>query len=197
VDLSQSWRFKMLGAGANAGPMVAENFDDSSWPTRELSVWDVKDEGGTGHAVFRKTFTVPAEWGDGLVSVWMTSWDGTSFVGSGRVLLDGKEVKPMSAAGYVSIANPLLKAGSQHTLSVEMENTGALAGLRGECWLSYEPAAPEKIDLAGKWTTSADGLTYTPPISLPGSFKTQFLKRTFTVDAKYRGTNAVLIAAAC
>jgi hypothetical protein len=87
----------------------------------------------------------------------------------------------------------LLKAGSEHTLSVEMENSGVLAGMRGECWLSYEPAAPAKIDLAGKWTPSADGLTYTSPIELPGNFKTQFMKRTFSVDAKYRGTNAVLI----
>lgn len=193
MDLSQSWKFKMLGSGASASSLVGEKVDDKDWPTRELSVWDVKDEGGTGHAVFRKTFTVPAQWNDGLVSVWITAWDGTTFVGSGRVLLDGKEVKPMNSASYVSIANLLLKAGSEHTLSVEMENSGVLAGMRGECWLSYEPAAPAKIDLAGKWTPSADGLTYTSPIELPGNFKTQFMKRTFSVDAKYRGTNAVLI----
>jgi hypothetical protein len=193
LDLSRDWKFQMLGSGVNAGPLLGSKVDDKNWPTREISIWDVKDNGGTGHAVFRKTFTIPAQWNDGLVSIWMTSWEGDSFEGSGRVLLDGREVKPMNAAAYISIANPLLKAGTEHTVSVEMESSGVLAGLRGECWLSFEPTAPAKIDLAGKWMPSVDGLTYTTAISLPGNFKTQFIKRTFSVDAKYSGTNAVLI----
>ena len=192
-NLSQNWKFKTLGSEANASSMLGVKADDQDWPSRELGIWDVKDAGGTGHGVFRKTFTVPAQWNDGLVSIWMTSWESNGFVERGRVLLDGKEVKPMSNAGYISIANPLLKAGSEHTLSVEVDSHGVLAGLRGECWLSFEPTPPVRIDLAGKWTTSADGLTYSTSISLPGSFKTQFMKRTFNVDAKYRGTNAVLI----
>jgi hypothetical protein len=193
VDLTQDWKFKTLSLGSGAGSLTGMKVDDDSWPSRELSVWDVKDEGGTGHGVFRKTFTVPKNWNAGLVSIWMTSWDGSSFIGGGRVILDGKEVKPMNNAAYISIANPVLKAGSEHTLAVEVESKGVLAGLRGQCWLSFEPTPPAKIDLAGKWTTSADGLAYASSISLPGNFKTQFMKRTFNVDAKYRDTNAVLI----
>jgi hypothetical protein len=192
-DLSQDWKFKTLPAGSNATSMLAAKFDDTDWPSRELGIWDVKDAGGTGHGVFRKTFTVPAQWGEGLVSIWMLSWDGSSFVENGRVWLDGKEVKPMNNTGYIAIGLSTLQPGSTHTVAVEVESAGVLAGLRGESWLSFEPTAPAKIDLAGKWSPSADGLAYASPISLPGNYNTQFMKRTFTVDEKYRGQNAVLI----
>jgi len=193
ADLSQDWRFKTIAEGANANSMLSAKFDDTAWPSRELGIWDVKDAGGSGHGIFRKTFTVPAQWSSGLVSIWMLGWTGDGFVEKGRVWLDGKEVKPMDNHAYIAIGLPSLKAGTSHTVAVEVESRGVLAGLRGECWLSYEPAAPAKIDLAGKWSPSADGLTYTSPISLPGNFKTQFMKRSFTVDEKYHGQNAVLI----
>jgi len=59
-----------------------------------------------------------------------------------------------------------------------------------------EPSAPNKIDMAGQWTPSADGLHYELPIPLPGAFDTQFLKRIVFIDEKYRGTNAVLTSRA-
>lgn len=193
ANLSQDWKFKTIAEGASTNSMLSAKFDDTAWPSRALGIWDVKDAGGSGHGIFRKTFTVPAQWSDGLVSIWMLGWTGDGFVEKGRVWLDGKEVKPMDSHAYIAIGMPSLKAGTSHTVAVEVESRGVLAGLRGECWLSYEPAAPAKIDLAGKWSPSADGLTYTSPISLPGNFKTQFMKRSFTVDEKYRGQNAVLI----
>jgi hypothetical protein len=192
-NLSQDWKFQTIAADANAIPMLTPTFNDTEWPSRELGIWDVKDAGGTGHGIFRKTFTVPAQWSDGLVSIWMLSWDGTSFVENGRVLLDGKEVKPMNNAGYIAVGSSLLQPSTTHTLAVEIESNGVLAGLRGESWLSFEPTAPAKIDLAGKWSPSVEGLAYGAPISLPGKYNTGFMKRTFTVDEKYRGQNAVLI----
>ena len=40
----------------------------------------------------------------------------------------------------------------------------------GKCWISFEPTPPDKIDLAGEWTPSSDGLNYGAPITLPGKF---------------------------
>ncbi|MEI8196282.1 MAG: hypothetical protein WCI73_10265, partial [Phycisphaerae bacterium] len=166
--------------------------DDQSWSSRPLGIWDVKDANGKGHGVFRKTFTVPSHWTNGLVSVWLLGWSGSSFVEKGRVWLDGQEVKKLNNERYVAQGLAALQPGSTHTLAVEVQSAGVLAGLRGQCWLSFEPAAPQKIDLAGPWQPSADGLRYEKPITLPGAFKTQFLRRTVFVDDQYRGHNAML-----
>jgi len=194
-DLSQDWKFKTLDTQANAGPFSKAHYDDKDWPSRSLGIWDVKDTGGRGHGVFRKLFTVPAHWSDGLVSIWLADWQagGNGFVEMGCVWLDGKEVKPLNGGPFIAIGLPTLRAGTSHTLAVEVESRGTLAGLRGQCWLSFEPTAPAKLDLRGRWSPSVDGLVYTKPIALPGSFDTQFLRRTFYVDAKYDGKNAVLI----
>ena len=77
-------------------------------------------------------------------------------------------------------------------VAIEIQASGVLGGLRGACWISYEPTPPEKIDLSGQWTPSTDGLVYGQPIALPGHFKGRFLKRTFFVDAKYKGRDGVL-----
>ncbi len=152
-DLTEDWKFRTLDATASVVPMLATDFDDSDWTSRSLGVWDIKDAGGKGHAVFRKTFTVPANWTKGLVSLWMTSWtSGASFVGNGGVWLDGRKVKPLNSNPYIAIDLPTLAAGSTHQLVVEVESGGVLAGLPGQCWLSFEPTAPDKIDLAGQWS---------------------------------------------
>ena len=195
-DLTQDWKFQTLDQATSAAPMLASDFDDSSWTSRSLGIWDVKDAGGHTHAVFRKTFTVPADWTTGLVSLWMTSWDPgasrDSFVDKGSVWLDGRRVKALNSSSYIAVDLPELKAGSSHELAVEAESSGVLAGFRGECWLSFEPTAPDKINLGGEWSTSPDGLNYGAPVSLPGTFNTQFLKRSFSIDARYQGKNAVL-----
>ncbi|MDD5199075.1 MAG: hypothetical protein PHC88_04670 [Terrimicrobiaceae bacterium] len=191
-DLTDDWKFQTLEGAADATRLLAAQFDDRGWASRPIGIWNVKDEGGKGHGVFRKTFTVPAKWTKGRVSLWLTSWNGSSFIDKGRVWLDGREVKPMNNSGYIAESLAALKPGSQHTLAVEVQSDGVLAGLRGQCWLSFEPEAQAKLNLAGKWAPSKDGLRYETPISLPGDFNTQFLRRTAFVDTKYRGQNAVL-----
>ncbi len=191
-ELTADWKFETLDEGEDATALLGTQVDDQSWPSRDLGIWDVKDAGGKRRAVFRKTFTVPASWGDGKVSLWMTSWAGSSFVEKGRVWLDGVEVKPMDEREYIAIGMAALAPGSTHTLAVEAQSRGVLAGLRGQCWLSVEPRPQESIDLAGEWLPSVDGLNYTAPVTLPGQFKTQFLKRTVLIVSKYRGLKAVI-----
>jgi hypothetical protein len=191
-DLSADWKFQTLDSNADAATLLAASVDDASWTSRELGIWDVKEEGGKGHGVFRKTFTVPAAWTDGLVSIWLTSWNQASFVGEGRVWLDGAEVKPMSANGYIAEDLASLKAGSTHSLAVEVKSDGVLAGLRGKCWISFEPTPPQKIDLAGEWAPSSDGLHYDAPIALPGKFNGRFFKRSIFIDEKYKDQTGVI-----
>ena len=189
-NLSEDWKFESVDAAADVAPMVAVSYDDKAWKTRELGVWEAAKLGQ--RALFRKTFTVPSEWKGGKVSLYLTSWFASSFVGQGRVWLDGREVKGMNDSPYIAIGLPSLAPGTTHTLAVEAQNAGVVAGLRGQTWISWEPEAPQKIDLAGAWQTSADGLKYGDAVQLPGKFDAQFLRRSVLVPANLRGKNAVL-----
>ncbi len=190
-NLSENWKFENVGAEADVAPMLAASYDDKAWKTRDLGVWNARELGN--RAVFRKTFAVPGEWKSGKVSLYLTSWFSSSFVGAGRVFLDGREVKGMNDSPYIAIGLPALAPGTTHTLAVEASNNGGVvAGLRGQTWISWEPQAPAKIDLSGTWLVSRDGLKYGDAIPLPGKFDAQFLRRSVTVPAGYRGKNAVL-----
>ena len=190
-NLSEDWKFQNVDATTDVAPMLAAAYDDKAWKTRELGVWNARELGV--RAVFRKTFAVPNEWKNGKVSLYLTSWFSSSFAGAGRVFLDGREVKGLNDSSYLAIGSPALAPGTTHTLAVEAQNVGGVvAGLRGQTWISWEPEAPAKIDLAGTWLPSSDGLKYGDAVQLPGKFDAQFLRRSVLVPANYRGKNAVL-----
>ena len=191
-DLCADWKFHAIDAKTNAEPFSAVNFDDKDWASRSIGLWDVKEEGGAGHAIFRRTFTVPQEWNNGRVSMWVTSWFDTPFLDKGRIWLDGKEVKSLGDSSYVAEGMASLSPGSTHVMAIEVQSGGVVAGLRGACWISFEPTPPEKIDLSGEWSPSADGLVWGAPIKLPGHFKGRFFKRSVFVDAKYKGHTGVI-----
>jgi hypothetical protein len=190
--LTADWKFQALDDNADLRNLITAAADDKSWATRSIGIWNTKDTGGKGRGLFRKTFTVPEQWNNGRVSLWMTSWWNTSFVERGRVWLDGQEVKGLSSDPYIAIGLASLKPGTSHTLAVEAQSAGVLAGLRGSTWISYEPNPQAKIDLASQWEPSVDGLRYGAPITLPGSYNAQMLRRKVVIDAKHRGQNAFL-----
>ena len=191
-DLTPAWRFRLLDDGADAGALLATGYDDASWPASAIGIWDVAQSGGHAHAVYRKAFTVPSSWVGGRVSLWLTSWTGSSFVDRGRVLLDGREIKGDNDGAAIAEGLPSLTPGSSHQLAVDIHSRGVLAGLRGQCWLSFERPAQTAISLAGRWVPSADGLRSGEPIQLPGDYSAQFLRRTVAIDAALLGKEAVL-----
>jgi hypothetical protein len=191
-NLTQDWKFQLLRTGSDASRLVSASVDDKSWTSRNLGMWNTKETGGNGHGIFRRTFTIPANWSNGRVSLWMTSWWNTAFVERGRVWLDGQEVKGLNGDPYLALALPSLAARTTHTLAVEIQSEEVLAGLRGQCWISFEPTASQTINLAGLWQPSPDGLRYDAPIALPGAYNTQFLRRKVVIDNKHRGQNVML-----
>jgi hypothetical protein len=191
-EITSGWRFQTIEETADATPLLAPAVDDQAWATRDLGVWDIKRTGGTGHGVFRRTFTIPAAWTDGRVSLWMTSWTSSSFVNAGRVWLDGREVKAMNEHGIIGLALATQPAGTIHTLAVEVRSAGVVAGLRGQCWLAYEPTPLHRQDLSGSWSTSVDGLRSGEPVNLPGPFTTSFLRRSVVIDGAERGRSIAL-----
>jgi hypothetical protein len=195
LDLTPEWKFKPLDAQEDALPLTTVGYTDKAWGTRDLGLWNTLKTGGKTRAVFRKTFTVPAAWTNGRVSVWLTSWhsgSGRTWMKEGRVVLDGAEVKPMNNKPYIVSGLDALRAGTTHTIAVEINGAGALAGSVGQCWLSFEPTPSVKVDLAGKWEPSVDALVYGKPVTLPGQFNALTLRRMVAVDAKLAGKNAVV-----
>lgn len=188
-NLTGDWKFQTLDT-ADAAPLSTTNLDDKAWKTRSLGVWNTAESGNRG--VFRKTFVVPTEWKAGRTALWMTSWYNTSFVERGRVWLDGKEVKALNADAYIALGLEALTPGTTHTLAVEVQSEGVLAGLRGQCWMSFEPTPAQKLDLAGQWQPSVDALKYEAAITLPGRFTAQMLRREVVIDATHAGQNVVL-----
>ncbi|MDR3708241.1 MAG: hypothetical protein P4L33_08065 [Capsulimonadaceae bacterium] len=195
LDLSEEWKVKTLDSGDDATPLLGAQVSDASWLIRPSWLWNTASLDGKKHAVLRKSFIVPAKWTNGRVGIWMTGWvyaGGGTFFDRGRVWLDGAEVKPMNGDPYIDTNIASLKAGTVHTLAVEVQGKGQLVGLGGQCWLAYEPAPGQKIDLAGAWTASNDALRYDIPATLPGKYHGQIMKRSVFIGSKLAGKKAVV-----
>ncbi len=118
--------------------------DDGQWEKADLVNWLVPDERATHRAIFRRQFSVPAEWGNGEIKLWIKSWVHEAVRGRLRVWLDGELI----AEGNSVTARDLtaqLKPRSKHLLAVEIKSEGQVAGCIGNAWLTYLPR-PEQAD---------------------------------------------------
>jgi Beta-galactosidase trimerisation domain len=195
VDLTQDWAFRPLDdSQADVSALVDPKLDDSSWTRRELGIFTIPDHPKVRHALFRKTFTVPANWNHGRVSLWLRSWDQTTFLDEGQVYLDGKIIPGVTPGGVAGEeAGGALQGGTTHVLAVEISGKNALVGARGPAWIAYHPEPAARQDLSGDWQTSADGLTFNPPSPLPGPVE-MISRRTVTIDAA-QATRTVVVHA--
>jgi hypothetical protein len=136
------------------------------WPRRDLNCWAVPEELSSRHVLFRREFEVPAGWDRGEITLWIESWVGSTFVGKGRVWLDGQEIAHTEAG----VTFPLeTKPGARHALAIEIRGEGDVVGSRGNAWLAYTPRPVAELDLAGPWTPVGDKLRDAPPVRLPGA----------------------------
>jgi hypothetical protein len=197
-DLTESWAVKWLddGDGADHAALAAPDLDDAAWPRRRLCTWLVPDEQPTHRAVFRRSFTVPANWQSGRVELWLQGWIGDVVQGRYRAWLDGKEIKAMGDGGHGLSGLNLtdrLTPGTRHSLAIEIASTGPVAGADGHTWLYWQPAPQASDDLAGAWQSAKDALTWSEaPVTLPGAFDGLMAKRTVRIDAAHAGQNVVL-----
>jgi hypothetical protein len=194
-NFHDDWSFHPLADKEDIAPLVSREYDDSSWPKLPLGSWspnpkrqDVK------HALLRRTFTVPKEWNDGRVELWVQS-PTLAFTEKGEVWLDGKIIQPMTAESAINglTFNAALAPGTAHELAVEIQSNGVIAGLTGEVWLNYIPAPETTIDLAGIWTTCQNDLFHdTGSVTWPGEYTAHSLWRTVTVPREEKGKTAML-----
>ncbi|MEI8195743.1 MAG: hypothetical protein WCI73_07530, partial [Phycisphaerae bacterium] len=183
VDLTAGWAFKPLELAQSAQDYLGTQVDDTKWEKVDMGIWNYPDHPEVRHAVLRRQFTVPNEWGHGQVEFWLRSWNGGTFRSAGQVFLDGKPVtQRLSEAGAEGV-NPdnSLQPGTTHTVAVEITGKATLNGSTGPAWLWYWPAPVQSLDLAGTWQLSPDGLFYPGTVQLPGPFQGLVLRKTVEI----------------
>ena len=191
LDLQQDWAVKPLGADASQGAALADpKLDDSSWQKEPMGIFNFKPHDGELHFMARKNFTVPADWKAGPVTLWLTEWHGVGYLDKGQAYLDGQPISAKAILG--DDLGGALKPGTTHTLAVEISGSNPVVGTPGSVWLNYRPDAPQHQDLSGPWEPAADGLTYTAPVNLPGSYKGIALRRIVKIADEHAGQTAVL-----
>ena len=193
LDLQSGWSFKILDGPRNetqGQTLAVTDLDDSSWEKRSLGIFTFPDHHDARHAIFRRRFTVPADWNSGKISLWLSEWHGASYIDNGQAYLDGKPLSNHAVTG--DDLTSTLKPKSTHTLAVEIWGNNPLVGTPASVWLDYQPTALQEQDLAGKWTSATDGLTYNDPVAVPGPFTGITLRRTVKIDGAHAGQTAVI-----
>ena len=199
VDLTADWAFRPLPLEfSDVAALVDPQLDDAAWPRMRLGIFTIPDYPGVRHALFRKRFTVPAEWNTGRIALWIQSWNSDTFLDAGRVYLDGQPLGPAARGGIAgSEVAGVLRPGTTHVLAVEISGPEHLPlGARGPAWLAYHPEPAARADLSGLWEISTDGLRYAPPAALPGPLAGKAARRNVMIEASHADRNVVVHAVA-
>ena len=189
LNLTEDWAFKPID-GAVTGtppedlPLVDPKLDDSKWERRQIGIYDIPDHPDVHNAMFRKTFTVPAEWNHGQV---LYSIHSDCFNGN-RQYIDGKIIHGIAAEDAL---DGVLKAGSKHTLAFQIWGSNIPVGTQSPVWITYIPDPLSQQDLP-KWSYAADCLTYGDPAPLPLSTTTLSTARcVMKIDSNQSQRNVV------
>jgi len=192
LDLNEQWAFIALDDKADAKPMTATGYDDSKCERMPLGVWDFPKHHDVKRAMYRKSFTMPAKWTRGSIYFWLQIISGDPIIGKGQIYLDGEPLTEGAHYGGFELTSRLTP-GSKHTLALDIRKTGALGGVRGDAWLSYFPEPDKKIDLAGTWQTTEDGLRYGEQVTLPGRWNDwRAARRTIQIPKSESGKSVFI-----
>jgi hypothetical protein len=195
VDLNADWAFKAVSDTDNVATLVGPDVDDKAWDRVPMGIWTfTPGHRDVHHAILRKTFTVPATWTKGEPTLWIRAWDGDTFRDAAQLYIDGKPCFPMANAHGPEGINPdgVFKPGTTHTVALDIKSTRSLAGSAGNAWLWYWIDPVSSINLAGKWDSSADGLSFGPPVAIPGPFVDKVVRTHVTVPSSHREQRVVI-----
>ncbi len=193
LDLSADNAFKIIPGDVTGTPLEDSSLsdpalDDSSWPRMSLGVFDIPDNTDAHHVVFRKKFTVPADWNHGTVCIFGKS-DPPSGNGGVRRYMDGK---PFGGRIVMDDLGGILTPGSTHVQTIEVWGKEPPLGTITPSWITYRPDPLRQVELTD-WSYANDYLTYAAPGPLPvtvpdiGSVRCEV-----TVDASLSGKTIML-----
>jgi len=160
--------------------------DDSSWNKRRFEVFNRPGDPVITHAMFRKHFTIPAEWKNGTFVLWAEPGETAT---QERVFLDGKLLERATEKG--GDITDALKAGGAHVLAIEAWDQKAVIGPVSGSWIAFKPTPAFHQDLAGNWDVSPDALHYMTS-HLPGPFESKMARRVVSVDASQAQRNVIV-----
>ena len=198
VNLTDDWAFKpivttlpvdgtVIGAPQEDASLADPKLDDSPWKRQQMGIFDIPDNPTANYGIFRKHFTVPAEWTKGKVSLNI----GLDTPGGGnREYLDGQ----LTSANEVNQKwGDTLKPGSSHVLAIEIWGINPPVGTRTPIFLSYQPNPLSREPIKDNWAVAENVLKYSPTQSLPISMKLYGTFRTVVkIDASHAGQNVIL-----
>ncbi len=159
-----------------------------------LGPWTYLFPERVANAEFEREFTVPPTWTEGSVYLHVSSWNGATFLDQGRVLLDGEEVRGWGNGWAELDLSEVLGPGSRHRLALQIKGGPYAQGLKGSCWLEYEPRPAAELDLAGQWEPSADALTWGERVALPGEFEGRMARARVFIPQDWQGRTVMLHA---
>lgn len=195
LDLSDDNALHILPGDGKTNPpedpaISDPNADDSSWPKASLGIFDIPDNVEAHHAVFRKHFTVPANWTHGQVTIFGKSESPGN--GSVRRYMDGK---PFGGQVVCDALGGILTPGSKHVLTTEIWGAAPPLGTVTPAWISYRPDPTTAITL-NSWSFAGDYLTYNREAK-PLPYQTPnrgALRCTIEVDPKLAGKTVMFRA---
>jgi hypothetical protein len=194
VNLTDDWAFKALPGDGTATPpedlsLSDPKLDDSTWKRMQLGIFDIPDNTDVHHAIFRKKFTVPANWNHGTVFLY-GKCETPENNGGLRRYLDGK---PFTSAVVEDNQGGIFTAGSLHVLTTEVWGTEPPLGTMTPTWLAYRPDPQAQQPLTDGWSYAPDYLTYANPGALPTTAPANGSMRCEAViDPKQESHNIVL-----
>jgi hypothetical protein len=197
VDLTDDWSFQEMGPADKSETLADPNLDDSKWAKVNLGIWDYQGHPDVTHAMLRKHFTVPKEWPQGDVGVWLCTSGGWTFRNLGTTYLDGKPLFDKARCDGFGDLNPggILQPGTDHVLAIDIDKgLSKLGGTVAGAWLWQWPKPVSVIDLAGTWESSADGLTFDAKAALPGVCNGRAFRWKGIIPAEQTGRRVVIDA---
>ena len=192
LDLTDDWAFHPASSLEETATLLAAGVDTKTWTRMTLGIWNIPDNREVKHAVFRKQFTVPANWNQGRVKMWFDTSGGDYLVGCtmGHFYLDGKAV-PIGHGGLEGDFTP----GSTHEIMLDLHSTGSVSGVVGRVWLSYVPVPQAVQDLAGEWQGTKDFWRYDQRVTVPGPWgDLRAARRTVVIPREQAQRNVLLHA---
>jgi hypothetical protein len=188
LSLDADWAFEPVPAHLkDAESLIGPGVDDSAWTRMDMGVWYGAKYPETKRGIFRKHFTMPADWnGRGRTWLWIRGASPgypTLPPHKMQVFLDGQPVRG-GEHGYCNEDITGRLTPGEHTLAVATETLSVVGGIVGNVWLEHIPEPLARQSLAGDWNG----------MQLPGTAKIPFdqVKREFTPNPALKGKRALL-----
>ena len=188
LPLNEDWVFKPITDQDKVDTLVAPEADDSAWQKRDFAAQLVPlpPPNTAGQTIlYRKKFTVPANWNKGPTTLWLTQSEGDAIIDTTRIYCDGSLIKPNVRNVLNEGFEELFKPGSTHVLAMEVQSKSCLIGNVGNLWLYYRPDATEQMELAGEFESSDDGIRFDRKVTLPGAWDTYIARAVVNIPASH------------